>query len=156
VVTLFLQLADVITDGIACSRLLHGDVSVAAPKTYTVVYIVLLCLGVVATGVSVAYRLRNARWMNSDLKELGQISARFTESDSGLQRQKSIVRLGGRRSSCRQQRDVDVRRQAQQHEWELAQTHRTKVSATLEVLSIFFQGACAVVRHCELRSVLDA
>ena len=140
-VTLFLQLADVITDGIACSRLLHGDVSVAATKTYTVVYIVLLCLGVVATGVSVVYRLRNARWMNSSLKELGQSSARFTESDNKLQRQKS-------------------RRQAQQHEWELAQTHRTKVSAALEIFSILVQGACAVVRHCELRccsrSVLEA
>jgi hypothetical protein len=70
VVTLFFQLADIVTDGIACSRLLHGDVSVAATKTYTVVYIVLLCLGVVATGVSVVYRLRNARLMNSSLKEL--------------------------------------------------------------------------------------
>ena len=143
-VTLFLQLADVITDGIACSRLLHGDVSVAATKTYTVVYIVLLCLGVVATGVSVVYRLRNARWMNSSLKELGQSSARFTESDNKLQRQKS----------------KDFRRQAQQHEWELAQTHRTKVSAALEIFSILVQGACAVVRHCELRccsrSVLEA
>jgi hypothetical protein len=63
-------LAMIVTDGIACSRLLHGDVSVAATKTYTVVYIVLLCLGVVATGVSVVYRLRNARLMNSSLKEL--------------------------------------------------------------------------------------
>ena len=140
-VTLFLQLADVITDGIACSRLLHGDVSVAATKTYTVVYIVLLCLGVIATGVSVLYRLRNARLMNSSLKELGRnsarftISARFTESDSELQRQNSKDRLGGRQQH-------DFRRQAQQYEWELAQTHRTKVSATLEVLSILLQGVC--------------
>lgn len=140
-VTLFFQLADIITDGIACSRLLHGDVSVAATKTYTVVYIVLLCLGVIATGVSVLYRLRNARLMNSSLKELGQnsarftISARFTESDSELQRQNSKDRLGGRQQH-------DFRRQAQQYEWELAQTHRTKVSATLEVLSILLQGVC--------------
>jgi hypothetical protein len=141
VVTLFFQLADIVTDGIACSRLLHGDVSVAATKTYTVVYIVLLCLGVVATGVSVVYRLRNARLMNSSLKELAQISARFTESDSELQRQKSKDQLGGRQQH-------DFRRQAQQHEWELAQTHRTKVATTLEVLSILLQGACAVVRHC--------
>ena len=140
-VTLFFQLADIITDGIACSRLLHGDVSVAATKTYTVVYIVLLCLGVIATGVSVLYRLRNARLMNSSLKELGRnsarftISARFTESDSELQRQNSKDRLGGRQQH-------DFRRQAQQYEWELAQTHRTKVSATLEVLSILLQGVC--------------
>ena len=140
-VTLFFQLADIVTDGIACSRLLHGDVSVVATKTYTVVYIVLLCLGVVATGVSVVYRLRNARLMNSSLKELAQISARFIESDSELQRQKSKDQLGGRQQH-------DFRRQAQQHEWELAQTHRTKVATTLEILSILLQGACAVVRHC--------
>jgi hypothetical protein len=35
-----------------------------------------------------------------------------------------------------------ARRQAQQHEWELAQTHRTKVILSLALLSVVAQGAC--------------
>jgi hypothetical protein len=38
-----------------------------------------------------------------------------------------------------------VRQQSQQHEWELTQTHRTKVTAVLTIMSIVVQGVCAVV-----------
>ena len=150
-VTLFFEAADVVTDGLACSRLLRGEIAVSVTDTYKVVYIVILCLGVVATGFSVGYRIQNARWLKTSMKELDLLQDRYTVSDSQLQQQKSTSKeLRRQKSSHRlgDRQQHDLRWQAQQHEWELAQTHRTKVATTLEVLSILLQGACAVVRHC--------
>jgi hypothetical protein len=107
-------LADVITDGISCAKLLHGDVRVPNDG-YKQAYVVILCFGVAVTVLSLAYRLRNARLMQAQALELGQQAWGLSASAT--------------------------RRQAQQHEWELAQTHRTKVILSLALLSVATQGA---------------
>ncbi len=117
-VSLCVELADIITDSIACYRLVHGKVAVVS-ETYKAAYIVLLCVGAVATGFSISYRVGNGRLVRKQLLFFAQ-------------------QLGHTRT------DSQLRRQAQQHEWELAQTHRTKVTAALTVMSVLVQGA---VRH---------
>ena len=106
-------LADVITDGITYARLQSGDIAVPN-QGYKAAYAAILCFGVVATVLSLAYRLRNARLMRAHMHELG--------------RRDRAVRASG------------VRRQLQQQEWELAQTHRTKVILSLSLLSVVVQG----------------
>ena len=108
--------ADLITDGIACTRLLRGDFPVG--EKYETAYVTILCFGVVTTVLSVTYRLRNARLVRAHLRKLGE---------QGLQG-RSVVRASA------------SRRQAQQHEWELGQTHRTKVILSLALLSVAAQG----------------
>ena len=103
--------ADILTDGIAYSRLLNGDVP---HKGYYLAYATTLCFGVITTALAIGYRLRNARLMRAHMRELGKPDPAATVSAA--------------------------RRQAQQHEWELAQTHRTKVVASLALLSVAAQG----------------
>jgi hypothetical protein len=108
--------ANVITDGIVFGRLLRGDLRVSS-EIYTAVYATILCFGVVATALSIGYRIQNARLMKTQLQQLApQGKARVAS---------------------------EVRRQSQQHEWELVQTHRTKVTLSLSLTSIAAQGACA-------------
>jgi hypothetical protein len=83
-----------------------------------------LCLGVVTTALSLGYRLRNARLMRAHMLELGQ--------------QGRSVRIS------------EARRRMQQHEWELAQTHRTKVVASLALLSVTAQGRTATALQCDI------
>jgi hypothetical protein len=118
--SVFMGLADAITDGITYARLRSGDI--AAPNEgFKAAYTTALCFGVVTTMLSLAYRLRNARLMRAHVLELGQ--------------QGRAVRVS------------EARRQAQQHEWELAQTHRTKVVASLALLSVGTQGKASAQRN---------
>ena len=110
-----LGVADLITDALAYARLRSGEIKVST-DAYHAAYAVVLCFGVVTTVLSLGYRLRNARLMRAYVLELGK------------QDQKTSVSA--------------ARKQAQQHEWELAQTRRTTTIASLALLSIVAQGAC--------------
>ena len=109
-----LGVADTVTDGITCGRLLHGDV-VVPNEGYKKAYVVVLCFGVVASLLSLGYRLHNARLVRAQLLKLGR---------------------QGRAEST-----SDARRQLQQNEWELTSTHRAKVILSLALLSVVLQGA---------------
>jgi hypothetical protein len=109
-----LGLADLITDAITYARLRSGDVAVPN-EGYKAAYAAILSVGAVTTVLSLLYRLRNAHIVRAHLRELGK--QRRTESTSL------------------------ARQQAQQHEWELAQTHRTKVISVLALLSVATQGS---------------
>ena len=114
-----MALGNLATDGIVCSSLLRGDLSVST-TSYTASYVVLLCFGVVVTVFSVGYRLNNARLMHAQLQQIAP--------------QGPAVATG------------EARRQAQQSEWELVQTHRTKVTLTLSLASVAAQGVRFAVR----------
>jgi hypothetical protein len=115
--SLFVGLADILTDGIACARLLNGDV-LAPNEGYKAAYVTFLCLGAFTTALSMSYRLGNARLMQAHVAELSQQRRKVSASAA--------------------------QRQAQQHEWELVQTHRTKVILSLSLLSILAQGATPI------------
>jgi hypothetical protein len=87
-------------------------------------YQAILCFGVVAVLLSLAYRLHNARLVRVHVVGLGQ--------------QGRAVRVS------------KARRQARQHEFELAQTHRTKFILSLTLFSVVAQGALP------LRAAADA
>jgi hypothetical protein len=118
-----LGLADLITDGITYFRLASGDIAVLNEE-YKAAYVTILCFGAVTTVLSLASRLRNARRMQAHLleAELGQQGRTFGASQA--------------------------RRQLQQNEWELVQTHRTKTTLSLSLLSVMVQG----MRHCARHS----
>ena len=107
--------ADLLTDALAYARLQSGEIEVPN-NVYRAVYAVVLCFGVVTTVLSLGYRLRNARLMRAYVLEHGKQDHKASVSAA--------------------------RKQAQQHEWELAQTQRTTVIASLALLSIVAQGAC--------------
>ncbi len=109
-----LGLADLITDGIACAGLLRGDIA-TSNDAYKVAYVTILSFGVVTNAISMALRFRNARLVREHLLEVGQ--------------------------QVRTARVSVARRQARQHGYELAQTHRTKVTLSLSLLSVATQGA---------------
>ncbi len=111
-------LADLITDGFTYARLASGDIAVPN-EGYKAAYVSVLCFGVVTTALSLGYRLCNARLMQAHVLELGW---------------QAPTRRKTRRKS-------EARRQSQQHEFELAQTHRTKVLLSVTLLSLAVQGA---------------
>ena len=111
-------LADILTDGIACAQLLHGDVAVPN-EGYKTAYVAVLCFAVVTTLLSIAYRFHNARLMRAHVLKLSEQQGRTAKSST-------------------------ARRQAQQNEWELAQTHRTKIILSLALLSAAVQGSLPV------------
>ena len=113
VVSVCMALGNLATDGIVCNRLLRGDLRISTP-IYTASYVVLLSFGVVVTVLSVGYRLRNARLMHAQLQQVVP--------------QGRAVAAG------------EAQRQAQQSEWELVQTHRTKVTLSLSLASVAAQG----------------
>jgi hypothetical protein len=117
VLSICMALGNLATDGIVCSSLLRGDLSVST-TSYTASYVVLLCFGVVVTVLSIGYRLRNARLMHAQMQQIAP--------------QGRAVAAG------------EALRQAQQSEWELVQTHRTKVTLALSLASVAAQG----VRCC--------
>jgi hypothetical protein len=117
VLSICMALGNLATDGIVCSSLLRGDLRVSTP-IYTASYVVVLCFGVVVTVLSIGYRLRNARLMHAQMQQVAP--------------QGRAVAAG------------EAWRQAQQSEWELMQTHRTKVTLTLSLASVAAQG----VRCC--------
>jgi hypothetical protein len=112
--------ADLITDALVYARLASGQILVPN-QGYQAAYVTILCFGVVSTGLSLAYRFRNARLMRAHVLELGK------------QEQKAHTSA--------------ARRQVQQHEYELAQTHRTKVIVSLVLLSVAVQGAVPLLTH---------
>ena len=114
-----LGVADLVTDGIAYSQLVRGEIAVPNEgyRLYTAAYSVILCFGVVTTMLSLAYRLRNARLMRAHVRELGEHRHAVSASTSA------------------------ARRQVQQNEWELVTTHRTKIISSLTLLSVVAQGA---------------
>ncbi len=114
VVSACLGLADLITDAIAYARLRSGDVAVPN-EGYKAAYAAVLSVGAVTTVISLLYRLRNTQIMRAHLRKLGEHGR--TENTSV------------------------ARQQAQQHEWELAQTHRAKVISMLALLSVATQGS---------------
>jgi hypothetical protein len=109
-----LGLADLITDAITYARLRSGEVAVPN-ENYKAAYAAILSVGAVTTVLSLLYRLRNAHIMRAHMRELGE---------QGREKSTSVAR-----------------QQAQQHEWELAQTHRTKVISMLALLSVATQGS---------------
>jgi hypothetical protein len=112
-------LANLVTDGIVFGRLLRGELPVST-AIYTVAYATILCFAVVVTVLSLGYRVSNARLMKAQLQQLapqGQTVAARSASAT--------------------------RRQMQQHEWELVQTHRTKVTLSLSLTTVAAQGARA-------------
>jgi hypothetical protein len=108
-----LGVADLITDAITYARLRSGDVAVPN-EGYKAAYAAVLSVGAVTTVLSLLYRLRNAHIMRAHLRKLGR---QGRTENTGV-----------------------ARRQAQQHEWELAQTHRTRVISMLALLSVATQG----------------
>ena len=122
--SVLIGVADILTDGIAYSRLLNGDVKVPH-KGYYVAYATILCFGVITTALAIGYRLRNARLMRAHMRELGKPDPAATVSAA--------------------------RRQAQQHEWELTQTHRTKTILSLALLSVAAQGPSPLRASCMYR-----
>ncbi len=120
--SIFIGLADVITDGITYARLRSGDISVPN-EGYKAAYTTVLCFGVVTTVLSMVYRLRNAALVRAHVLELGKQGRAASVSEAG--------------------------QQAQQYEYEIAQTHRAKVILSLALLSVAAQGETATQR-CNL------
>jgi hypothetical protein len=110
-----LGLADLITDALAYARLQSGEIEVPN-DVYHAAYAVVLCFGVVTTVLSLGYRLHNAHLMRAHVLQLHKQDRTASVSAA--------------------------RKQARQHEWELLQTHRTKVISSLALLSMVAQGAC--------------
>jgi ABC-type branched-subunit amino acid transport system substrate-binding protein len=113
--TVLLELADLATDCITCYRIQRGDVK-AATEGYQAAYATVLAFGVVGTAVSVTYRFQSALLVRDHVQAL-------------------VLRQG------RAEVMSETRLKAEQHEWELAQTHRTKVWLMLDVMTILAQGA---------------
>jgi hypothetical protein len=123
VLSLCTAIANLATDGIVFDSLLRGDLKVSS-AIYMAAYATLLCFGVVSTALSMGYRIRNASLVQTQLRQLAPQGQAFAAKEA--------------------------HRQAQQHNWELVQTHRTKVTLSLSLLSVAVQGiassACLNVR----------
>jgi hypothetical protein len=119
VLSICTAIANLVTDGIVFGRLLRGELTVST-AIYTAAYATILCFGVVVTALSLGYRIRNAYLMKAQLQELASQG-------------QSVV--AGSASAAR--------RQLQQHEWELVQTHRTKVTLALSLATVATKGARA-------------
>jgi hypothetical protein len=132
-----MSIANLVTDGIVFDHLLRGDLEVSS-TIYTVVYATILCFGVFATVLSQGYRIRNARLMQADLQQLS-VSTRAQNTATPQARSAGGTPERGT-SRVRVPASIEVRHQVQQHEWELAQTHRTKVTLSLSLLSLAAQG----------------
>jgi hypothetical protein len=121
VFSMCMSIANLATDGIVFRLLLRGDLKVST-EIYTVVYATMMCFGVVATVLSLGYRIHNACLMRALLK------------------QQRAPQLGPQLEG-EPLANSDARHQSQQHEWELVQTHRTKVTLMLSLMSAAAQGA---------------
>ena len=115
------ELADLVTDGIACYRLVNGDFKVEN-EGYRIAYEIIFSFGAAGTVLSLAYRLRNACLVREHLRVVLQTAM----SDDTAGRSKT-------------------RQQEQQQKWELAQIHRSKVESTLALMTAVVQGMPARV-----------
>lgn len=142
--SIFMSLADLTTDGLACASLLRGDVE-APHEGYKVAYLTFLSLAVTTTALSLSYQLRNGLLLRSQLLELDEPTR---TTSAGLRRH-----LTGPAGSNRP-RELSpyetLLRHVQQNEWELVQTHRTKVMLSLALLNVAAQG----VLHRLLRELM--
>jgi hypothetical protein len=111
-------LADLITDAVTYTRLRDGAIPVSNEGAKAA-YVAILCFGAATTAVALAYRLHNVRSVRAHLHEFGRQGPKVTDSEA--------------------------RQQAHQHDWEMAQTQRTKVVLLLELLSVAAQGAGCTV-----------
>ena len=127
-------LANLITDGIVFGLLLRGELEVSS-EIYTAAYATILCFGVVSTTLSLGYRIRNARLMRAQLQQLAAENGASEGRRQGKTKQDHVVVIS------------EVQLQLQQTEWELVQTHRTKVTLSLSMMSVVTQGARAL-RAC--------
>jgi hypothetical protein len=116
-----MAIANLVTDVIVFDLLLRGRLKVSS-EIYLAAYATILCFAVVITVLSMGYRLRNALLVRTQLEQLG---------------------LQGQAVSSK-----EAHRQAQQHRWELSQTHRTKVTLSLALLSVALQGAPLTACFC--------
>jgi len=119
-------LTNLVTDGIVFGRLLRGELIVST-EMYMVAYATILCFGVVVTALSLGYRIRNACLMKAQLQQLAPQGQTVAASSASA-----------------------ARRQLQQNEWELVQTHRTKVTLSLSLMTVAAHGARALygMRAC--------
>jgi hypothetical protein len=108
------SLANIVTDGIVFRQLLDGDVAVSS-EIYTQAYATILCFGIVVTVISLGSRIHNAQLVQAQLKQLAPEGSVASEAQ----------------------------RQSREHEWELEQTHRTKVTLSLSLMTVAAQGALA-------------
>jgi hypothetical protein len=125
--SLTLGLADFITDALTCDRLLRDDFP-APNRNYKAAYATVLCVGAVTTAISFGYRVRNAYLVRKQLREHVDYM--------GEQLREQRQRLGPRQDAA-----CAAQRQAHQNEWELVQTHRTKVALSLALSSVAAQGS---------------
>jgi hypothetical protein len=114
--TVLLDVADVVTDGFTLNRILRGEVQ-AATQGYQAAYTTVFAFGVVGVVVSVTYRVRSALLVRDRVRAL-------------------VLRQGREEMS-------ELRVKVERHEWELAQTHRTKVWLLLALMTIGVQGTFA-------------
>lgn len=114
--TVLLDVADVVTDGFTVVRILRGEVQ-AATQGYQAAYTTVFAFGVVGVVVSVTYRVRSALLVRDRVRAL-------------------VLREGREEMS-------ELRVKVERHEWELAQTHRTKVWLLLALMTIGVQGTFA-------------
>jgi hypothetical protein len=113
VLSVCMGIANLATDAIVFDSLLRGELRVSS-EIYAAAYATIFCFGVVATALSLGYRIRNARLVNVALQQLSPQHPGRTASEA--------------------------HRQLQQCEWELVQTHRTKVTLSLSLVSVVAQG----------------
>ncbi len=106
--------ADLISDAIAYARLRSGYTAVAN-EDYKAAYVAILSVAAVASTVDISYSLYNAHRVRAHVLGMSQPGRVVSASEA--------------------QRNV------QQHEYELAQTQRTKVSLSLSLLTVVAQGA---------------
>jgi hypothetical protein len=111
--SMFMGVADLITDVITYNRLQSGTIDLA--DDYKAAYVATLCFGAVTTIVALVYRLHNARRVRANVLDLGKHGRAATASEA--------------------------QGHVQQHEFELAQTHRTKLILSLSLLTVATQGA---------------
>jgi len=114
VATFCLDAADLVTDGVACFRLVTGDFQVPN-EGYRMAYAAIFCFGVAGTVLSVGYRFRSALLVRDQLQAQARKPGHTTT-------------LG------------EASRAEQLFRWELLQLHRTKVAAALSLMTAGLQG----------------
>ena len=113
-----MELADVVTDGITCYKVVVDDIKVPS-GIYKHVYVVFMCLGAVGAIVSIANHVRNSRLVMERVREL-EVSAAKGERGEALS---------------------EGRHQMQVYEWELEQLFREQLMLALALMSLLIEGA---------------
>ena len=155
-----MDVADVVTDWIACYLVLSGDVTVPS-RLFKTLYPATAALGTVSMVLSLVYRIRSARLVRQHMEELAAEQEKTPDPQGaqptapspsrvasfGLSRVASFGQGSGRssvRASLTQQRDEDSRgepaRHARRYEYELKQSHRAIVMQALHMLTVVVEG----------------